>query len=274
MQKFALALGIVIAPATFAQTTPVPPPGQMPAAATTPTAMPAVRDSYVLGRGDTIEISVLGRSDYTMRATIQDDGTILLPFINSVKAADRTILQLRSEIAKALEAGGYFKNPAVNITVVGFQARNVTVLGSVKNPSVIAMDREYRLTEIVARSGGVLAPEIDTITITRADGASQEYSLSAIATSGPAADPVVRDGDKVFVAPAKTFYLYGQVRTPGVYPFVANMTVRMALARGGGLTELGSSKRVKLVRGDKESKVDLSYPIMPGDVIEVGERFF
>lgn len=261
----------------FGQASPqaAPTPAQPTAPVTAQPAAPATeRDSYVLGKGDTVEVSVLGRSDYSAKVQVQDDGNIALPYINSIPAAGLTALQLRDNVARRLQAGGFFTNPAVNVTVTSFGSRYVTVLGQVRTPGVVAIDREYRLSEIIARSGGVAAPEIDVITITRADGSSSDVSLSAIATGGPAADPVVRDGDKVFVSPSKTFYIYGQVNAPGVFPVAPNMTIRMAVARAGGLTAIGSEKRIKLIRGDQETKAPLSEVLQPGDVLVVGERFF
>ena len=53
------------------------------------------------------------------------------------------------------------------------------------------------------------------------------------------------------------------------------MTIRMAIARGGGVTENGSEKKVTLVRDGKEiKKVSLDDPVKVGDIIKIGERLF
>lgn len=53
------------------------------------------------------------------------------------------------------------------------------------------------------------------------------------------------------------------------------MTVRQAIARGGGLTQLGTEKRIKLIRGGQEMKgVALEMPVTAEDVVVVGERYF
>jgi polysaccharide biosynthesis/export protein len=252
----------------------VPLSAQRAAPANQAAAVAPQREGYLLGKGDVIEVSVLGRTDYTSRVQVQEDGSVLLPLINSVPAAGRSLLQLREAVRAALKKGGYFADPAVNIGVVSYASRYVTVLGQVNAPGVVPIDRSYRLSEILARAGGVNSPAIDTVTLTRPSGESTDFVISEIATGGPAADPVVGDGDKLFVAPAKTFYIYGQVNAPGTYPVDRDMTLRMALVRGGGLTLLGSERRVKLIRGEKESKVKLTERVQPGDVIVVGERFF
>lgn len=239
------------------------------------TTLPVQRESYVLGIGDKVEVSVLGRTDFTSQVEIQADGTIQLPFIKSVHAADRTVLALRDQIRQALISGQIFSDPAVNVSVVSYSSRSVTVLGQVKAAGVVPIDRAYRVSEVIARAGGVADPAIDAITLTRANGQSVELSLRDIATAGPGGDPVVSDGDKIFVAPPRTFYLSGQVNTPGAYPIEKGMTLLMAVPRGGGASALGSTKRVKLIRNGVEIKgakpTDL---IQPGDLIVVPERFF
>jgi polysaccharide export outer membrane protein len=233
----------------------------------------ATRESYRIGTGDVLEIGVVGREDYKARVQVLDDGNVQLPLINNVPAAGRTVLELRDAVGTALRSGGYFVNPAINVTVVNYSSRYVTVLGQVTSPGLVPIDRAYRLSEIIARVGGVSGTSVDRVSVTRQDGATAEYRIADLATGGQ--DPFVADGDKIFVAPAKTFYIYGQVNAPGTYPIDPNMTLRMALARAGGLTNLGSEKRVRMVRGDEElRRVPLSETLREGDVIVVGERFF
>lgn len=232
-------------------------------------------DGYVLGTGDIIEVSVLGREDFKPRVQVQTDGSIALPLIGSIPAADRTVLQLRDQIRDALVRGGYYSAPVLNISIVTYASRYVTVLGQVANPGVVPIDRAYRLSEIIARAGGVRETGSDRITLTPAGGAPRDLSLRAIATGRGEEDPVVNPGDKVFVAEAETFYIYGQVAAPGTYPIDPDLTLRKALARGGGLTPIGSERRTRLIRGERDVKgAKMDIKIEPGDVIVVGQKFF
>lgn len=249
---------------------------QMPVAPVAPAApQVSLVDGYVLGPGDILEVSVLGREDFKPRVQVQTDGTIALPLIGTVVARNRTVLGLRDQIRQQLVGGGYFAKPEISIFIVTYASRYVTVLGEVGTPGVVPVDRVYRLSEIIARAGGVRSVGADTVTLTTEAGQSRELSINAIATGVGGEDPVVNPGDKVFVAPAKTFYIYGQVSAPGIYPIDPELSIRRALARGGGLTALGSEKRIELFRdGKKFKKVDLDEKIRPGDTIVVGERFF
>ena len=247
----------------------------VPASAASEVAPVSLADGYVLGTGDVIEVSVAGREDFRPRIQLQADGTIELPLIGTLQAANKTVLQLRDEIRQRLRTGGYFPNPVVNITVATFASRYVVVQGEVGTPGIVPVDRAYRVSEILARAGGRKESGSDTLVLTRVTGEKLELNVQTIATGVGEDDPVVNPGDKIFIAPAKTFYIYGQVAAPGNYRVDGEMTLRKAVARGGGLTQLGSEKRVKVIREGKEiKKFPPDDPILPGDVVVVGERFF
>jgi len=77
----------------------------------------------------------------------------------------------------------------------------------------------------------------------------------------------------------RPFYIVGEVQSPGSYPYVNGMTVINAVAVAGGYTYRAKRNHVNIVRnteaGDKE-EIDATPEtiVLPGDVIEVPERFF
>ena len=233
----------------------------------------SLADGYVLG--DVIEVSVLGREEFKPRVQVQVDGTIQLPYIKSIPAEGKTVLQLREEVRRKLQQGGYYTDPVVSVIVASYTARYVTVLGEVGNPGLVPVDRAYRLSEILARVGGLRPTGSDEVQIRRADGKEFNFDMRDIAGGGPDKDIFVEPGDKIYVAAATTFYIYGQVAQPGSYRIDRGMTLRQALARAGGLTPRGSDTKVKLFRDGKEmGRMNLSDPIKNGDTIVIGERFF
>ncbi|QGP80137.1 capsular biosynthesis protein [Sphingobium sp. CAP-1] len=232
-------------------------------------------EGYILGTGDTVEIGVVGDSQPAARVQIQADGSIQLPFIGTIQAGGKSVLQLRGVVAQALKQGGYYTNPAVNVTIVTYASRYVTVLGEVGAPGAVPIDRAYRVSDILARVGGTKTSGAKLLKLTRANGQQMSLDISKIATGGPDEDPLVAPGDKLYVPTAQTFYISGQVSRAGNYAVDDGLTLRKAIAVAGGLTQLGSAKKVKVIRDGKEMKsYDLEGPIQIGDVIEVGERFF
>jgi polysaccharide biosynthesis/export protein len=240
-----------------------------------PAAVLPADENYILGPGDVVEVDLLERTDFNTKAKIGTDGKIQLPYIGTVAASDRTIQQLSEQVASALVKGGFFSHPILSVQVVSYASRYVTVLGAVQSPGLVPIDRVYHLSEIIARVGGVRDSGADYVIVRPAKGVERRLSVKALATGDATEDPFVSPGDTIFSPVAELFYVSGQVKAPGAYPVISDMTVRMAIGRSGGLTDLGSERGIKITRGGRKiDRVDIDSKIQPGDVIVVGERLF
>ncbi len=265
-------IALILTQAVNAQTRPAAPiqPVTPPAAAAT--AAPSAAE-YVLGPEDAVEIEVVGTSD-KVRGRIYTDGTIQTNLGGRIMAAGRTPRELGAEIAKALKAGGYYSDPVVNVEIVGYASRYVTVLGSVSAPGLVPINRAYRLSEILARVGGVRTDAADYIIVRPENGTEKRYNVSKMAAGDPEQDPIVNAGDKIFSPEAELFYISGQIKSPGAYAMKSGMTVAQAIAKGGGLSESGSDKKVDVRRAGKKVKLKIDALVEAGDVLTVGERLF
>ena len=247
-----------------------------PTAAVNPSV--PIDSSYALGVGDILEISLVGRSEFGSRVRISADGTILLPMIGVVPATNKTVSDLADQVRQELIKGQFYSDPVVRIEVIGISSRYATILGAVGAPGLLPLDRNYHLSEVLSKSGGRSGNSADYILVTHAGGGpSERYYISKLASGTPEQDPIVRAGDKIFIPSAEdeVFYISGQVNKPGSYPVTEGLTVRMALARGGGVTENGSENKVKIVRDGKPVKSPkLEDPVKPGDIFTIGEKLF
>jgi polysaccharide export outer membrane protein len=76
----------------------------------------------------------------------------------------------------------------------------------------------------------------------------------------------------------RPFYIMGEVNEPGSYPFVNGLTVLEAVAIAGGFTYRAKSKKMTIIRGNdparQEQDAGPETGVLPGDLIEVPERFF
>lgn len=76
----------------------------------------------------------------------------------------------------------------------------------------------------------------------------------------------------------RPFFILGEVKTPGSYPYVSGMTVINAVALAGGYTPRANKDRIVIKHGNEpnapEQKVQEDSPVLPGDIIRVPERFF
>ena len=76
----------------------------------------------------------------------------------------------------------------------------------------------------------------------------------------------------------RPFYIIGEVNNPGSYPYVSGMTVLEAVAIAGGFTYRAKEKEMTIIRGTDQGRLEAEAApetlVLPGDVIEVPERFF
>lgn len=164
-----------------------------PAAAQGATAGDQQSQSYTLGAGDRIKVTVFGHPDLSGEFEVDGTGLIAMPLIKEVEATDLTARQLEARIADHLEPD-YLRNPRVSVEVLSY----------------------------------------------------------------------------------RPFYIIGEIKEPGSYPYVSGMTAWNAVALAGGFTYRAKTGYVLLRRGgrDDAQQVPLDSQVQPGDVIEVAERFF
>ena len=75
----------------------------------------------------------------------------------------------------------------------------------------------------------------------------------------------------------RPFYIIGEVNNPGSYQYVSGMTVINAVALAGGFTYRADQDDIIINRGGSQGpKVEalLDTEVLPGDIINVTERFF
>jgi polysaccharide biosynthesis/export protein len=76
----------------------------------------------------------------------------------------------------------------------------------------------------------------------------------------------------------RPFFILGEVTQPGQYPYVANMTAETAVAIAGGFTPRALRRGVIVNRNNYghpvRMSVPLTFPLRPGDTVNVQERWF
>ncbi|WP_218958919.1 polysaccharide biosynthesis/export family protein [Salinimonas marina] len=91
-------------------------------------------------------------------------------------------------------------------------------------------------------------------------------------------DYLVNPSVAVSIIEYRPFFIDGEVKNPGGYPYQPGLTVNKAAALAGGYTERASRSDIQIIR-EKEGRqtsleVDVGQMIQPGDIITVPQRFF
>jgi len=133
---------------------------------------------FILGVGDTIEISVYRQEDLQKTIKIDNSGRIMLPLIGDVQAAGVGIFKLRDEIKERLSK--YLIDPQVLVAISTVQSQKIMVLGEVNNPGVFALDTDMDILEAISKAGGMTkdAKMANVLLIRRGQGRPEVTSLN------------------------------------------------------------------------------------------------
>lgn len=126
----------------------------------------------------------------------------------------------------------------------------------------------------VTGEGKIAAPLIGDVYVLGMSTSEVQATLEEKYRQGYLKDPKVQ----VQFLSYRPFYILGEVKTPGEYPYDSGMTVVKAVALAQGFTYRADQKRVyiKHVNGTREIQVPLTSTqvVEPGDTVRIAERYF
>lgn len=216
----------------------------------------AKRQSYLIGPGDTLVVSVwetppavlFGGVALSSKAEalatqgetlppqmVMEDGKITIPFAGTINVSGRTVREIEKDIVARLQ--GKANNPQVVVRVAGNPTSQVSVIGDVaKSANMPLTPKGERLLDALAAVGGVSQPLTHV---------SLQLSRSGTTATMPL-DSIIQDPrQNIFLLPGDvlaalfqpwTFSVLGATGKNAEIPFEARgISLAQALARSGGL---------------------------------------
>ena len=109
-------------------------------------------DSFVIGSGDVLAVSVWKQPDISRSLPVRSDGRISLPLIGEVQAGGRTPLNLEEDITAKLEP--FLKDPEVTVIVEQINSQKFNILGRVAKPGSYPLTNPTTVLDAIAIAGG------------------------------------------------------------------------------------------------------------------------
>ncbi|HEV7345610.1 MAG TPA: polysaccharide biosynthesis/export family protein [Devosia sp.] len=135
-------------------------------------------------------------------------------------------------------------------------------------------DEELTDTYRIDDSGAIAFPLVGPVPVRGATTNAAAGRLAAALANGYMRNPDVA----VEVAEYRPFFIQGEVKNAGQFPYVYGMTVRAAISTSGGFSDTADRGRAVVYRRQGEQMVkgtvNLDFPIFPGDTVVVLERWF
>jgi polysaccharide export outer membrane protein len=242
--------------------------------------------AYLLGPGDVLRVSVFQQPDMGSEGRVSEIGTYTVPLLGPVVVWGLTARQVEAQIAYLLRKGGFVREPQVNLSILAFKSRQVSVLGHVARPGRYFLEEGvYHVTDVLALAGGTGLGASDVVILIRegrdgAPGGRFEINVPGLfRADSTVANMEVLPGDSLFVDRAPLFYIYGEVQRPGSFRLESDMTVMQALSVAGGVNVRGTVKNMQITRRDPGGKpvtftATLQDAVKADDVIFVRESIF
>lgn len=135
-------------------------------------------------------------------------------------------------------------------------------------------EADLSLNTTLAEGGYINYPYLGMV---KAEGLTIS-ELESKLTSGLKGDYLINPSVHVSMVSYRPFYIHGQVKSPGSYPYQPKLTLEKALALAGGVTERASMGQISILRTvegkEKRLKGELHTLIQPGDAIFIKDSFF
>ncbi len=242
----------------------------------------APHSQYRVGPRDILNITVWDHPELTIPAgefrsaetagtVVGEDGNIFYPYAGILKAAGKTVEEIREELTQKLSV--YIEQVQLDVRVTSYRSQRVYVVGEVKTPG-IQLVRDIPLTVLEAiNSAGGLDIEADprNIILTRA-GKTYQVNLLALYEGGDLRQNVPLQNGDVLNVPDRQFnkiFIFGETsaattgsgsaaipggsgstRSRSLYMSKGRMTLAEALSDSGGISqEFADAARIFIFRG-------------------------
>src|SRR5436305_11196292 len=251
--------------------------------------------TYQIGPRDLIAVRVDEDAKLNGDRRVAEDGTVNLPLLGDVPVAGKTTAEVTAVLKRLWEAK-YMQRASVDVQVLEFRSRPISVIGAVKQPGNLGFSGRWTLLEAITAAGGLLENHGNVAYVLRRadDGLSDQVTidLDGLMLRGDSKLNIPIFSNDLINVPGTvelTVYCLGQVSRPGAVVFKSNerITVLAAIAHAGGLTDRAASKilvkRASGASGPRELTVDYNkilagkepdVELRQGDVLFVKESFF
>jgi polysaccharide export outer membrane protein len=276
----ALTLALAAGPAAAQSGAPSAAPSAAPAAP----ARSAALLEYRLGAGDVLRVLVYQNPDLSLETRITESGLVSYPLLGAIRLGGLTVTEAERAIADGLRNGNFVRQPQVTIALLQVRGHQASVLGYVNRPGRYPLESaDTRLSELLAIAGGTSLNGADVVVLSGTREGKPyrvEIDVPALFARGSRGDdPIVVNGDTIWVERQPLVYIYGEVQRPGSLRLERSMTLIQTLAAGGGLTQRGTERGIRVHRRGPDGRVQVLQPAMDdqlldGDVVYVRESLF
>ncbi len=204
---------------------------------------------YVLGPGDVLVYALWGQKNLTYTTPVTPQGMLIVPDVGAFRVSGKNLFQTKRLLDFAAQK--VFSIDSTSLTLKAVRSFRVFVAGAVAHPGMVILTPLDRASRAI-RSVGDLTKKASrrAIVLTRKDGQKIGVDLLSYQRLGKmTANPLLRDGDVIFVPVAKNrITVAGAVLQASEFEVRPGETVRDVIALAGGLAPDARADSIILAR--------------------------
>lgn len=128
--------------------------------------------TYGVNPGDILEISVWKEEDLSKQVIVRPDGYFSFPLTGDIRAAGRTIEDVRRDVATSVSR--FVPDPVVSVAILEPRGSKVYVIGQVNRAGEYPINRYVDVVQAISMAGGFTPfAQLDNIKILRRNGDAQ-----------------------------------------------------------------------------------------------------
>lgn len=173
-------------------------------------AAPSAPRDYLIGPGDTVNVTVWRNPEVSMSVAVRPDGKITTPLVEDLTASGKTPTELARDIEKALAK--FIQQPVVTVIVTSFvgpYSEQIRVIGQAAKPQALAYRQGMSLMDVLIAVGGIteFAAGNRANIIRSVDGKQQQLAvrLSDLIRDGDIAANVAMQPGDILIIPESYF---------------------------------------------------------------------
>ena len=238
-----------------------------------PSENAAVPDTYLIGRGDTLNINFYGKESESYEVVVDREGRISIPNLSPVQVAGLTFAEVK-ELIKAKVEQEVIGIKAF-VSVGKLRSIRVLVLGEAYKPGSYSVSSLTTVSHALFVSGGVSdIASLRNIQVKRAGKVVANFDLYDLLINGDSSnDIILKPGDVVFIpSVGSQVAVEGLVKRPAIFELKKGETAAQLLKMAGGLKPQAYAKKAIVERFNNNNMKEVLSVDFSGNQINYTPR--
>jgi polysaccharide export outer membrane protein len=224
-----------------------------------------VGPDYIVGPGDSFTIHLWGRTEASYNATVNRDGSIVLPRLGSLPVSGLTFAELKEFLLEKFNE--YYPNFQMSVTMERLRTINIFIVGEARRPGTYEVSSlSTVITALYAAGGPNKNGSLRNIEVFRQGDLFTTLDLYEFFIKGvKTGDIRLQNGDTIFIPVlGPVVGVAGNARRPAIYEMKGAQTIGEMIKMAGGVLPTGCLQNVVVERVEgNQQRIIKSFNLDP-----------